>query len=153
MSDVWNEMVVSFYYFFSSIRKWMIVLFFFPPWKEWNGEMDRQVGTGKATISYGLLLSLLHMSVYTLGKVMAQHQSLHCFYDLLFLTWITLPLNLVSGSRKSPELCARIFSASKRTCVHWGPLNKKWQSPSPALLHVDYLCKSTFSSKLWIQAL
>lgn len=80
--------------------------------------MDRQEGTGKANFSNGLLLSLLHMSVYTLGKVMAQPQSLYCFYNLLFHTWITLSLNLVSESRKYIELCARTFSASKRTCVH-----------------------------------
>lgn len=34
--------------------------------------MDRKEGTGKATISSGLLLSLLHMNVYILGELMAQ---------------------------------------------------------------------------------
>lgn len=54
------------------------------------------------------------------------------------------------GSTQPLELCARVFPASKRTCVHWGLLHKKRQSSSPALLHTAYLCRSTFSPKLRI---
>lgn len=116
-------------------------LFIFFSWKEWNGHMHRQEGTGKPTISNGLLLSLLHMSVYTLGKVRAQPQSLYCLYNLLFHIWITPPLNLVSGSRKSLELCARTFSISKTTCVHWGPLYRK-DGSHPALHYFIQLTRA-----------
>lgn len=140
MSDVWSEMVVFLIFFFSQHKRmdYLLSFLFFFSWKEWNGLMHRQEGTGKPTISNGLLFSLLHMSVYTLGKVRAQPQYLYCLYNLLFHTWITLPLNLVSRSRKSLELCARTFSISKMTCVHWGPLYKKDDS-HPALHYLIQL--------------
>lgn len=62
--------------------------------EKWYGEMDRQMGTGKVTISNALPFSLPHTSVCTLCQVMAQPQSLHCFYDLSFHTWIILSLKL-----------------------------------------------------------
>lgn len=82
--------------FFPSIRKWVIIFSIFSRAK-WNGEMDRQAGTGKFTISAGLPFLLLHTSVCTLCQVMSQAQSfLHWFYDLSFHTWIILPLKLQS---------------------------------------------------------
>lgn len=126
-----------FYSFYGSCRE------------KWNAEMDRQMGTRKVTISNALPFSLLH---FVPGNGPAPVLALF-LWSVISYMHCSVFKTTVSGSRESLALCARIFPASKRICAHWGLPYKKWQSSSPALLHMAYLCRSTFSPKLRILAL
>lgn len=88
MAEAWSEVVG----FFSSIRQW--VIFFFILSMEAAEKSEMQKWTDR-WVQERLQFPMPYPShSCTLCQVMAQPQSLHCFYDLSFHTCIVLSLKL-----------------------------------------------------------